>query len=241
MIRRILGITLALLAHGVILLFGGLLFLRSGEAGTERRAIAEVDLVEPHKPPDPKPEEQKTETPPEADPREVLQEASAMPDLHELAALDAPAAAPALDAMSLSALADALSATEGVSSAGFYANSVSLSSGGRIGGTGSTVESAALDQIFSLADLDQKPRPIYQAAPSYPYDLRRRKVEGTVQMLFVVNEEGRVVDPSVEKATHPEFEKAALDAVRQWKFEPAVRAGKKVPCRMRVPLRFAVS
>ena len=72
------------------------------------------------------------------------------------------------------------------------------------------------------------------------YELRRRKVEGSVQLMFVVNEEGKVVDASVENATNPEFERAAMDAVRQWKFEPAVRSGKKVPCRMRVPLRFSL-
>jgi protein TonB len=47
-----------------------------------------------------------------------------------------------------------------------------------------------------------------------------------------------VVNPKVEKATRPEFEKPALDAVRQWRFEPAMKGGKRVSCRMRVPMRF---
>ena len=52
------------------------------------------------------------------------------------------------------------------------------------------------------------------------------------------DETGRVVNPRVEKASYPEFEKPALEAVRQWKFEPAIKGGKRVSCRMRVPFRF---
>jgi len=238
--RKFLAIGLALFAHAAILLFGGLLFFGNQEEQKKKPAIEEVDLVVAEE--DAKKKEEPQVEPAEAEQQEAeaLQEADQMPDLHELTTLDAAAAAPALDAMSLSALSDALSATEGAGSAGFYADSVSLGSGGRIGGEGTALEGSALDKVFSMTDLDQKPRPIYQAAPNYPFELRRRKVEGSVQLMFVVNEEGRVVDASVEKATNPEFERAAMDAVRQWKFEPAVRSGKKVPCRMRVPLRFSL-
>jgi protein TonB len=47
-----------------------------------------------------------------------------------------------------------------------------------------------------------------------------------------------VVNPRVEKSSHPEFEAPAVEALRQWKFEPAIKAGKRVSCRMRVPIRF---
>ena len=36
-------------------------------------------------------------------------------------------------------------------------------------------------------------------------------------------------------------ERPALEAVRQWKFEPAVRGGEKVASKMRIPIRFALS
>ncbi len=240
--KKILGIGIAILAHAVILLFGGLLFLPSGRTETAKKAIENVDLVDDS--PEKKKEEEKqpeAEVTPEAEEAETIVEPDEMPDLRNLMAVDDAPAAPALDAMSLSALADSLDPSGGAGAAGFFADRVDLGSGGRIGGTGQAGSGTPLDEIFSMADLDQKPRPIFQSAPNYPYDLRRRKVEGSVQVLFVVNEDGRVVNPSVEQATHPEFERAALDAVRQWKFEPAVREGRKVQCRMRVPLRFSVS
>ena len=50
---------------------------------------------------------------------------------------------------------------------------------------------------------------------------------------------GAVVDPKIETSPNPGFERPVLEAVRQWKFDPAVRGGKKVAARMRVPLRFS--
>ena len=52
---------------------------------------------------------------------------------------------------------------------------------------------------------------------------------------------GKVTNPRVEKSTHPSFEKPALESVRKWKFEPAVRSGQRVPCKMRIPIRFQPS
>lgn len=103
---------------------------------------------------------------------------------------------------------------------------------------GQAAQSGSFDEIFSLADLDQKPRVVYQPAPQYPPELRRKKVEGTVYIIFVVNAQGRVMNPKVQKSTHPAFEGPALKAVRRWKFEPGKRGGKAVQFRMRVPITF---
>ncbi|HKY31248.1 MAG TPA: energy transducer TonB [Candidatus Polarisedimenticolia bacterium] len=243
MIRRMLGITAAVAAHAAILLFGGLLFAPPKDEGGPSRKVEVVDLLDPAQEDASRKEEAQTEQPPqeaEAEAAQPLAEDREIPDLAELARLDAAAAAPALDAMSLSALADSLDPALAAGGAGgFFSTPVDLGSGGRIGGTGLAPEGPAADAILSLDELDQRPRALFQAAPHYPFELRRRKIEGSVQVLFVVDDQGRVTDPTIEKATHPEFERAALDAVRQWRFEPAVRAGRKVPCKMRVPLRFS--
>jgi protein TonB len=57
----------------------------------------------------------------------------------------------------------------------------------------------------------------------------------------VVDASGKVLDPRVTESTHADFEKPALNAIKQWKFEPAVRGGQRVACRMRVPIRFQPS
>jgi len=95
----------------------------------------------------------------------------------------------------------------------------------------------SVDAIFSIADLDQKPRVIYQPGPVLTREIRQ-KAPGTVYILFLVDERGSVVEPRVQQSTDPVFEKPALGAVKQWKFEPGKRAGKAVRFRMRVPITF---
>jgi protein TonB len=94
-----------------------------------------------------------------------------------------------------------------------------------------------LDAVFSMADLDQKPRVIYQPGPSLTRQLRR-KTPAKVNIIFIVDENGRVVEPRIRNATDPAFEKPALSAVKRWKFEPGKRGGKAVRFRMLAPITF---
>jgi protein TonB len=143
--------------------------------------------------------------------------------------------------MSLSAIEQALSG-QGAGAGGDFADSFSFASGGRIGGTGQPgTLSEKLESAFNLTEIDQKPRAVMQAPPTYPAEMRGKKMEGIVTVIFVVDPSGRVTNPRVEKANHQAFERPALEAVRQWKFEPAIRGGQRVGCRMRVPIRFQQS
>jgi len=238
----ILAFAGALLFHLAVLGLGGIVLFRP-EAG--RTVIEGVDLVTDAAEDDKKEEKQdeakaKDEEAAKEESETVRQEAPVAPDLRELAALESPAAAPALSAMSLSDLASALGG--GAAAGGDFGGGLSFASGGRIGGTG-TAEAGgnALDDILSAAELDQRPRPVFQATPQYPLELRKKKVEGTVNVVFFVDRDGRVLNPQVENSSHPSFERPALEAVRQWRFEAGTRNGQKVSFKMRVPISFHVS
>ena len=94
-----------------------------------------------------------------------------------------------------------------------------------------------MDALFSIADLDQTPRVIYQPGPTLNKELRK-KAPGKVYIVFVVDQQGRVENPIVQTSNDSVFEKPALVAVKQWKFEPGKRNGKAVRFRMRVPVIF---
>ncbi len=221
----------AVVIHAVVLLFGGLLFAHD-EAQASKRDVQLVaeDVTEE--------KEQEEQKPPE----ELKQQEEQPPDASQAVSTSMDQAsssddAPALDAASLSALEAALSG--GASGGGDFGGGASLASGGRIGGKGGPAsEGDEFSGAFSMSEIDQRPRPLVQVAAAYPSEMRARKAEGVVTLIFVVDETGRVVNPRVEKAAYPEFEKPALEAVRQWKFEPAIKGGKRVSCRMRVPFRF---
>jgi protein TonB len=139
-------------------------------------------------------------------------------------------AAPPLD---LAQLEVALNPNLGVSdgwTAGDFVVKLNTFAGGA--GAGEDV-----DALFSIADLDQTPRAIYQASPILNNELRK-KAPGTVYVLFIVNQIGRVENPVVQKSSDTVFENPALTAVKQWKFEPGKRNGKAVRFRMRVPISF---
>jgi protein TonB len=92
-----------------------------------------------------------------------------------------------------------------------------------------------VDALFSIADLDQKPRVVYQPGPSLS-SKHWKRAPGKVYIVFIVDKNGRVEKPMVQKSSDPIFEKPALSAVKQWKFEPGKRGGKPVRFRMRVPI-----
>jgi protein TonB len=174
--------------------------------------LTSVDTVE-QPPPPTVVEEKKPEPPPEeAPPPELAQNA------------------PPLD---LSQLELALNPSLGEGVAGDFAVKLPLTEGIGGGKNGS-------EDIFSMADLDQAPRVIFQPAPQYPPELKKKKIQGTVYVLFIVDQDGRVKEPKVQKSDHPAFETPALNAVKKWRFEPGKMGGKAVQFRMRVPMTFAL-
>ncbi len=95
-------------------------------------------------------------------------------------------------------------------------------------------------ETFEVSELDQTPRTISRTPPLYPYAMRRDRIEGTVTLVFVIDENGRVIEPRVESSTRREFERPALDAVRQWRFEPGIRDGEPVRTLVRTPIEFTL-
>jgi protein TonB len=95
-----------------------------------------------------------------------------------------------------------------------------------------------LDRIFELTEIDRVPQPIYQAQPAYPFAMSRAGIEGRVYIRFVCDKEGRVLNPRVRTSTRMEFEKPALDAIRQWRFEPGIKNGVRVAVNMELPITF---
>lgn len=232
------GLLVAAVVHGGVLLFGGLLIPAAKKSeGTTQQVELLSDVDDPGKKDDKKDEEKKErEEPLDADQEKP-------PDSAEITqALDTPATdnAPALEAASLSAIEAALNGQGGGGDE--FGGALSFASGGRIGGTGKAgVLDDKMEKAFSLGEIDQKPRPIFQGQPLYPSEMRGKKVDGQVTAIFVVGTDGKVQNPKVAKSSHSAFEQPALDALKQWKFEPGLKGGERVACKMRVTITFKQS
>ena len=78
--------------------------------------------------------------------------------------------------------------------------------------------------------------------PNYPARARERGTEGWVDLEFTVSKDGTTRD-AVVRAAEPTgtFDRAALDAVKRWRYEPRVVSGNVVEQRVETRLRFRLS
>jgi TonB family protein len=66
----------------------------------------------------------------------------------------------------------------------------------------------------------------------YPEVARRAKLEGSVQISFLVTETGAVEDIRVLQSGGEVFDKAVIDTVKSWRHEPATKNGVRVKVRL---------
>ncbi len=71
--------------------------------------------------------------------------------------------------------------------------------------------------------------PLVQVAPSYPRRAKQARVEGYVKLAVTIRPDGSVADARVIDADPKRlFDRAALQAMRRWKFRPKVVDGRPV-------------
>jgi len=73
----------------------------------------------------------------------------------------------------------------------------------------------------------------------YPEKLRSEKKSGIVVVQTTVDERGRIVNPVIVRHSEPEFEAAALEALRQWEYAPATLQDKPVPVLIKIAINFS--
>ncbi len=183
---------------------------------TEELQVQDADTIAPPPPPreieqeEEKPEEQ----PPEQEPPKLADEA------------------PPLDLSQLE-----LALNPGTGGAGGFGGDFTVNLGTAIRQASETTEEA--DGLFSVGDLDQKPRVIAQSSPVVPAALKKLQSDNvTVQVIFVVNQQGRVEEPKVRRSNNSAFDQVAINCVKSWKFEPGKRNGESVRFRMMAPITF---
>jgi protein TonB len=86
-----------------------------------------------------------------------------------------------------------------------------------------------------------RPKGGYQVRPVYPESARRAGIQGTTLLRIHIEVDGHVSDVSVQRsAGHQSLDEAAADAVRRWRFEPAVNSAGPVSMWAVVPVEFRI-
>jgi TonB family protein len=94
-----------------------------------------------------------------------------------------------------------------------------VTEGGQTASGKSLLVAALLLAGMAVAD-DGERKPVKTVVPVYPEKARSQRVEGDVQVCFVVDRQGRVHRARVRTSTNRVFEKPAIRAARASAYEP---------------------
>ena len=114
------------------------------------------------------------------------------------------------------------------------APSVSYSGvGGGVGGLGAA-------QLAVAGGSDRDCVPQVRIQPDYPIQARQRGIEGWVDVQFKIGADGSIRNPVAVSADPKQlFDRAAIQAVKGWKYSPKIEDGRSVECgTKKVRIRF---
>ena len=96
----------------------------------------------------------------------------------------------------------------------------------------------ATPQRIPIGGNVQPAKLLTQVKPTYPPDLKQQGVTGVVSIRAIVSKQGELLNPQVVNTVNPGLAQAALDAVRQWRFQPTLLNGEPVETITNIDLSF---
>jgi TonB family protein len=82
------------------------------------------------------------------------------------------------------------------------------------------------------------PVPVHKVDPKYPQDLMKDHVEGEVILYGVIRPDGGVDSIQLVRGIDPQLDANAIEAFRQWKFQPAMKSGQAIALEAIVHIPF---
>jgi periplasmic protein TonB len=111
------------------------------------------------------------------------------------------------------------------------------------GGSGEVSGNISSDNEEGGSEVIYEAEPLYKMNPEPPYPrmAKKRGYQGTVLLSVLVTKEGRVENLWVfESSGYNILDNAALEAVKDWLFEPGKQGYKPVDMWVQVPVRFEI-
>lgn len=94
------------------------------------------------------------------------------------------------------------------------------------------------EKIYDIGGDVLPPKLIHVVEPQFNPKSEEAYVSGTIKIQVVITKNGGVKDPKVLTGKNERQDKAATDAVAQWRFKPASRNGEPVNVRATVEVNF---
>jgi TonB family protein len=106
-------------------------------------------------------------------------------------------------------------------------------------GTGSAGPQSAADKPVKATGDIKPPKIIKMVQPVYPEEARKQGIEGMVILEATADANGKVQKVNVLRGVGG-LNQAAMDAVKQWTYEPMIINGKPMPVVFTVTVRFTL-
>jgi TonB family protein len=87
----------------------------------------------------------------------------------------------------------------------------------------------------------KRPVPLFQPAPDYPRELKGSGYSGVARMSFIVEPDGSTGTIEVVSADNRYFAEQARNALKRWRFEPALSNDGPIAIRVRITIPFSES
>ena len=81
---------------------------------------------------------------------------------------------------------------------------------------------------------------IYKPTPDYPPLAKMARIQGSVRLEAIIAKDGTIQDLKVLSG-HPLLVKAALDAVKQWRYQPTLLNGEPVEVVTEIDVNFTLA
>jgi protein TonB len=106
-------------------------------------------------------------------------------------------------------------------------------------GPGSGSEPAEMEPVHFTVGMT-RPETVHQVQPKYTELARRTGVQGTVIVEAIIDEKGYVTNVRVLRGLPMGLDRAAVDAIRQWRFKPATLNSKPVKVFYTLTVNFTI-
>jgi periplasmic protein TonB len=172
---------------------------------------------------------------------QITPPAVVLPNEHALIAIAPTVIAPPIMTLKLPDLGDPASRLAGPPSNGSGANGTGNSGGVGSGigpGVGSGIGGGFGGGVYRVGGNVGAPRILYAPDPDYSEEARKARYQGSVMLWLVVGSDGRTRDVKIARSLGMGLDQKAVDAVRTWKFEPAIMNGKPVAVQINVEVNF---
>jgi len=124
-----------------------------------------------------------------------------------------------------------------------FGGGIGSSSGGGVGsghgpGVGPGFGGGIGGGVYHVGGGVSAPRAVWDPEPEYSEEARKAKYQGVVMLQIIVGADGRPKDVRVARSLGFGLDERAIEAVRQWRFEPATKDGQPVAVLVNVEVNF---